>query len=66
MQRISDTWRSHIGSTAISVINAFFDSVDVAEEFTTNESRQEFAQNGLENFAFLYSDAASPNPRYVI
>jgi hypothetical protein len=63
MQRISDTWCSHFGSTAISILNTFFDSEDIAEEFTTNESHQAFAQNVLENFAFLYSDTALANPK---
>jgi hypothetical protein len=63
MQRISDTWRSHFGSTAISILNAFFDSEDIAEDFTTNESHQVFAQNTLKNFAFLYSDTALANPK---
>jgi hypothetical protein len=57
-QRISDTWRSRIGSTAIAIINSFFDS---AGAFETDESRREFARNALEKFDFIYDDATSSN-----
>jgi hypothetical protein len=63
MQRISDTWRSRIGSTAISVVNTFLDSSGVAEELATDESRQEFAKTALESFGFLYSDTESADPK---
>ncbi|KAH9983691.1 hypothetical protein BJV74DRAFT_797286 [Russula compacta] len=54
LQRISDTWQSHIGSTAITIINAFFTSDEVADIFTTDESQQDFAMNALEGLKFLY------------
>lgn len=38
-QRLSDGLRSRIGTAAISVVNAFFESEQVATLFTTDESR---------------------------
>jgi len=57
-QRISNTWCSHIGSTAIAILNLFFDSADV---FKTDESWWEFAQNALKKFDFLYDNTTSSN-----
>ncbi|KAH9986314.1 hypothetical protein BJV74DRAFT_885969 [Russula compacta] len=62
LQRISDTWRSHIRSTAITIINAFFTSNEVADIFTTDESQQDFATNALKGLKFLYGDTSSADP----
>lgn len=59
-QRLSDGWRSRIGSAAISVVNAFFESVKVA---TTDDSRQQFAKTMLKDSKFLYSNTESSNPK---
>jgi hypothetical protein len=57
-QRISDTWRSPIGSSAIAVVNSFFNSVDL---FKAEERRREFAKNALDTFQFIYRDTTSSN-----
>jgi hypothetical protein len=58
-QRVSDAWRSVIGSTGLAMVNAFFESND---DLVTDEARQHAAQGGLENLKFLYSDTSSGNP----
>jgi len=55
-QRVSDSWRSTIGSAALAIVNAFFDA---NEEFETNEARQEFATDMIENLGFLYENTDS-------
>jgi hypothetical protein len=55
-QRVSDGWRTVIGSAALSVLNAFFDSDD---KYSTNEACQAFAEDALEDLAFLYGDTGS-------
>jgi len=56
IQRACDSWQSIIGSTALAVLNAFFDSL---EEYKQNEQCQTFAEDALKNFAFLYHDTSS-------
>jgi hypothetical protein len=58
MQRVSDTWRSRFGSTAMHLINSFFSS---DETFDTDESRQDFAKEAIRTRSFLYADTTSPN-----
>jgi hypothetical protein len=55
-QRASDSWRSAIGSAALSIVNALFAA---NEEFGTNEARQEFAAEFIENLGFLYGNIDS-------
>jgi len=55
-QRISETWHSPIGSSAIAVVNSFFNSVEL---FKTEERRREFAKNALDTFQFIYRDTTS-------
>lgn len=62
-QRLSDSWRSKIGSAAISVVNAFFEYGEAASLFTTDDSRQQFAKTMLKDLKFLYSDTKSSNPK---
>jgi hypothetical protein len=52
-QRVYE-WRGAFGSTAISVLNSFFDSV---QGYETDEDRVEFATNQLTNLSFLYLEA---------
>jgi hypothetical protein len=63
---MSDSWHSRIGSTAIAVLTAFFESEANAHLFKSNESRQEFAKKALKDGAFLYSDTKSSNPEVSI
>ncbi|KAF8492744.1 hypothetical protein F5888DRAFT_1726977 [Russula emetica] len=62
-QSLSDSWHRRIGSSAISIVNAFLESEKGASSFTTDDSRQEFAKTMLEDFRFLYSDTESSNPK---
>ena len=55
-QRVSDSWRSTIGSAALAIVNAFFDA---NEEFETNEARQKFAADIIKNLGFLYENTDS-------
>jgi hypothetical protein len=52
MQRVSDSWRSTMGSTAITVVLAFCNEHPDLKNSDIN--RQEFAKNYLEDFRFLY------------
>jgi hypothetical protein len=56
-------WRSHFGSVAVAMVNAFFDSDNVAAIFATDDARIEFANEMLEDFAFLYEDTAHDDPK---
>jgi hypothetical protein len=56
MQRVSDAYRSSIGSTGLLVVNAFYESKQDAK---TDEDRQTFARQGLEGLKFLYSDTTA-------
>jgi hypothetical protein len=58
-QRVSDTWRTVIGSTGLSVVNTFFES---KEDLKTDEARKQVAQEGLEHLKFLYSNTNSDDP----
>ncbi|KAH9966221.1 hypothetical protein BJV74DRAFT_890125 [Russula compacta] len=49
-------------SIAITIINTFFTSNEVADIFTTDESRQDFAMNALEGLKFLYGNTSSADP----
>ncbi|KAG2041939.1 hypothetical protein BDR03DRAFT_1007098 [Suillus americanus] len=51
-QRISE-WRGNFGSTAITIIMAFFASTD---EFKTKEARKDYAEYQLEDSCFVYED----------
>ena len=57
-QRISDTWRSPIGSSAIAMINSFFNSADL---FEAEERWCEFAKDTLDMFQFFYCDTITSN-----
>lgn len=52
MQRVSDSWRSTIGSTAIAVVLAFLNGNPELKD--SDENRQEFAMDYLEHLRFLY------------
>jgi hypothetical protein len=58
MQRVSDSWRSTMGSTAIAVVLAFCNENPELKDSDAN--RQEFASQYLDDLRFLYqkSDGA--------
>jgi hypothetical protein len=58
-QRFSDWWRTRLGSAALSVVNAFFDSDSSLRD--SNEARQKWAIWALKDGRFLYSSAQSKN-----
>ncbi|KAG2047654.1 hypothetical protein BDR06DRAFT_850032, partial [Suillus hirtellus] len=51
-QRISE-WRGNFGSTAITILMAFFASTD---EYKTKEAHKEYAEYQLEDSHFVYED----------
>jgi len=53
MQRLSDSWRTRLGSSSLIIINSFFESNN---ELATNESRRAFAVDILEDLKFVYAD----------
>jgi hypothetical protein len=59
-QRVSDTWRSVIGSTAIAIVNTFFES---NKDLESDEDCRAFAAEGLNDLKFLYSNTESDDPR---
>ena len=54
-QRVYE-WRAAFGSTALAVVNNFFDS-DKEGRYDTDELRQEYASAALHGHAFIYSKA---------
>ncbi|KAG2114748.1 uncharacterized protein F5147DRAFT_677789 [Suillus discolor] len=54
-QRISE-WRGNFGSTAITILMAFFASTD---EYETQEARKAYSEYQLEDFRFVYEDPDS-------
>ena len=52
MQRVSNSWRSTMGSTVIAIILAFCNGN--AELKNSDDNRQEFAAEYLDNLRFLY------------
>jgi hypothetical protein len=57
MQRVSDSWCSTMGSTAIAVVLAFCN--ENSDLKNSDEDRQEFATQYLDNLRFLYEDSDS-------
>ena len=55
MQRVSDSWRSTVGSMAIAVVLAFCNANSDLKN--SDENRQEFATQYLEHLRFLYHKA---------
>jgi hypothetical protein len=55
LQRLADSWRSSIGSTALSILIAFFESQDNLRD--SDESRAEFADDALDKLRFCYKKA---------
>jgi hypothetical protein len=66
MQHVFDSWRNTIGSTAIAVVLAFCNVNPNLKN--SNEDRQVFASEYLEDLRFLYrkSDGDDVNVRTVI
>ena len=59
MQCVRDLWHNVLGSSAISILVAFFNS---NETLDSDESCQEFAKLALENLRFLYSNCDDDDP----
>ena len=57
MQHLYNSWHATIGSTAITVVNCVYESS--RDEFPTDEDRQEFAKQQLEDREFLYGKVDS-------
>ncbi|KAF8532035.1 hypothetical protein JB92DRAFT_1796679 [Gautieria morchelliformis] len=55
IQRLADSWRNVIGSTAIAILLAFFDSQEHLQD--SDEERQEFCKYYLDRLRFLYEDS---------
>jgi hypothetical protein len=60
-QRLSDSWRSTFGSSAIAILNAFFDTHDRYRD--SDEMRQTFAKHALNKFRFIYRRAKGENSK---
>lgn len=57
MQRVRDSWRSVIGSTAVTVVLAFF-TLNQEFDFSTDEDRKVYADWALPGLAFIYEDTS--------
>jgi hypothetical protein len=55
-----DSWWTVISSTGLSIINAFFDAESNEGKFDSNDKRQAFAWDMLDEFKFLYSNIEDP------
>ncbi|KAM6494812.1 hypothetical protein JOM56_009435 [Amanita muscaria] len=51
-QRFSDTWRAPIGSAALMIVHAYFESQSVLKD--SEEARQEYSRMQLQKHKFLY------------
>lgn len=60
-QRLSDGWRSVMGSSAMAIVNAFFNATD--EYRNSDKMRQEFADASLDQFRFIYRSAKGKDRR---
>jgi hypothetical protein len=54
VQRLSDTWRAPIGSAALMILHAYFESQQYLDN--SDDARQQFSQRQLENERFVYGD----------
>jgi hypothetical protein len=61
-QRACDTWRNPIGSSGISVVNAFFEVNKDGKDMKTDKARKAFANDLLQDFKFLFSNTKSADP----
>ena len=59
-QHICDTWCTAFGPAAIAAINDFFEANK--NNFCTDETRQVFTREIVEDLAFLYSNTESNDP----
>ena len=64
MQRLADSWRSSIGSSAISVLNAYFDRKENLKD--SDEARVETAEYALDKLRFCYKKAESDDEEVSI
>jgi len=55
LQRLADSWRNNIGSAAIAILIAYFESPDELRD--TDESRAEFADYALDKLRFCFKKA---------
>jgi hypothetical protein len=55
-----DSWRTVIGSTGLSIINAFFDAESNEGKFDSDDEWQAFTRDMLDEFKFLYSNIEDP------
>jgi hypothetical protein len=55
LQRLADSWRNAIGSSALSILIGFFESQDDLRE--SDEKRAEFADYALDKLRFCYKKA---------
>jgi hypothetical protein len=63
-QRLSDSWRSVLGSSAIAIVNSFFESS--ADHANSNEMRQDFARHQLDLFRFTYRKANGKDKKVTV
>lgn len=61
LQRLADSWLSSIGSTAISVVIAYFES----QEDDSDDSHAEFSQYALDKLRFCYKKSDGEDEGYV-
>jgi hypothetical protein len=54
-QRLSDSWRAYIASAAVAILISIFECVDNSGMFETDDDRQQFAVEMLDDQRFLYS-----------
>lgn len=55
MQRLADSWRSSIGSAALSIVTAYFELEEDLKD--SDEDRAEFAEFALDKLRFCYKKA---------
>jgi hypothetical protein len=57
MQRVYDSWRATMGSTAIAIVNSVYENSN--DELPTDDDHQEYAEQQLDDLEFLYGDTDS-------
>jgi hypothetical protein len=61
MQRVSDSWRSTMGSTAIAIVLAYCNNTPSLED--SDKERQAFAVDELEKLRFIYETSEGDDPK---
>lgn len=66
-QRLSE-WRSKMGSAGLAIVNSLLDMIDIdePEKNDTDEKRQEYCQDLLDDLKFVWGEWVSETVRFLL